>query len=185
MEYDHLSVKQFRPFLIPRKIILLPCTYWLFKSIVVRSTAALRLGLSLQRWASLMLGESAILVDQHNEPGRSKTSVMFSELADVLQISPAMHHRYKQYNTSLLELPEKRVGHFAAGILWSDLRCALHHNDAIYDAGWTFEDRLHIHFLDCRCCCSHSRQSKMRCTYVMHLIASDCCSPLVLYRIVR
>ena len=142
MEYDHVSVKQFAPFLIPRKIFLLPCTYWLFKSIVVRSTAALRLGLSLERWKMEFQAESEFLVDEHREPGRGPMSVLLSSLADVLQNSHSIKKRYRQYNTSLKELPAERVGHFAPGILWSDERCRLRKRPFT-------EDLLHIHFLDC------------------------------------
>ena len=144
MSYDHVSVKQFAPFLIPRKIFLLPCTYWLLESIVVRSTAALRLDLSLKSWILEISAEIPILFDQHSEPGMARhlMSVFLSSLADVLQNSFAVRKRYKQYNTSLLELPEKRVGHFAPGILWSDERCRLRPRPFT-------EDLLHIDFLDC------------------------------------
>ena len=142
MEYDVVSVKQFAPFLIPRKIFLLPCTYWLFEPIVVRSTAALRLGLSLERWKMEFQAESEMLVDEHREPGRVAMSVILSSLADVLQNSHSIKKRYRQYNTSFKELPAERVGHFAPGILWSDERCRLR-------ARPFTEDLFHIHFLDC------------------------------------
>ena len=142
MEYDVVSVKQFAPFLIPRKIFLLPCTYWLFEPIVVRSTAALRLGLSLERWKMEFQAESYVLVDEHKEPGRTGMSVILSSLADVLQNSHSIKKRYRQYNTSFKELPAERVGHFAPGILWSDERCRLRKRPFT-------EDLLHIHFLDC------------------------------------
>jgi hypothetical protein len=114
----------------------------LFEPIVVRSTAALRLGLSLERWKMEFQAESEMLVDEHREPGRVAMSVLFSSLADVLQNSHSIKKRYRQYNTSFKELPAERVGHFAPGILWSDERCRLRKRPFT-------EDLLHIHFLDC------------------------------------
>ena len=86
--------------------------------------------------------ESEILVDEHREPGRVAMSVILSSLADVLQNSHSIKKRYRQYNTSLKELPAERVGHFAPGILWSDERCRLRKRPFT-------EDLFHIHFLDC------------------------------------
>ena len=131
--------QQLAPFLVPLTSFMLITTNWLMQDMVSRSTAPLRLSLSVRemdrKWGDInicmekplaILARPAPRLGTSRPPSRVTSHTVFlwrliSFFADVLSLGP------REINTLTLTLGEKlrqQPWHPVAGILWSDRRDA-------------------------------------------------------------